>query len=764
MFASLIWRYRYTFFFLPIVLSIFSIILTSRLRVITKTKDFIPTNHPYIKVQARLNEIFGGLSRVNIAIHVNQGTILDPEILKDLKAIFDDILYLNDVNPRRVLCIFSRQIKEIRIFPDGFEVKRLIEEIPHTQKELTALRIAIQKNPLVYGPLVSKDFKSTIIQAEFREDAPSKRIYQQLMSILAAHNHGKFTYYVSGRPILEGYIEAHLGYIIYAFALSFLIVLALLFVFFRSKRGFVLPLCAGTMSVLITLGILSLLNYPLNPLTILIPFLIFMVSITHSIQFVERYFELEAIREKKELVSRLISSLLSPVRASIITDFLGFFSLFFIPIPAVKYMAISGSCGILSIFITVVCFLPACFAIIPQQPHSHKKQELGITLWALKKFSRLYRKKSILICLVLLGITASLFGIARLRVGETEVGSSMLYANSPYNRAERFINDNFSGSVSYYILVSGKGKDSLINSKAMEEIDSLESYLKQNAPGVGYGLSVADHIKLMNMAVFGGDKEAFRIPSSTKAIGEYMFLLESNSFPGVFSALIDPSHMFANIRLDLKDIKKETIEAVINKTKEWIKRNKGLHNLKFEFPGGLAGIEAAKDEIIKDGIKKSLFIISMLIFIRISYALRSAIGGAMLLAPLLLSILITFGSLGLLGIPLTIATIPIAALGAGLGIDYSIYLASRIKEEVQHNIDLPQAIEHSIMTCGKALLFTGLILTIGLFSWFLSSLKLHAKLGCALGFLILMNMTFAFVLVPAIFFHFKPSFLRGGGR
>ena len=582
------------------------------------------------------------------------------------------------------------------------------------------------------------------------------------MHILTVHNHGKFTYYVSGRPVLEGYIEAHLGYIIYAFVLSFLIVLVLLFVSFRSKRGFVLPLCAGTMSVLITLGTLSLLDYPLNPLTILIPFLVFMVSITHSIQFVERYFELGALREKEELVSRLLSSLISPVRASIITDFLGFFSLFFIPIPSVKHIAVSGGCGILSIFTTVVCFLPACFAIIPRPPDSHKRQELGVTLWALKRFSRLYRKKSILAFLVFLGITASLFGVSRLRVGETEVGSSMLYANSPYNRAERFINDNFPGSVAYYILVSGKGVDPLINSKAMKEIDSLESYLEQNAPGVGYGLSVADHIKLMNMVVFGGNREAFRIPSSTKAIGEYIFLLESNSFPGVFSALIDPSHTFANIKLDLRDIKKETIEAVINKTREWIKRNKDLHNLKFEFPGGPAGTEAAKDEVIKDGIKKSLLIISLLIFIRISYALRSFTGGAMLLAPLLLSILLTFGSLGLLEIPLTIATIPIAALGAGLGIDYSIYLASRIKEEVQHDLGLSQAIEHSIMTCGKALFFTGLILTIGLFSWFLSSLKLHAKLGCALGFLILMNMTFAFVLVPAIFFHFKPRFLRGG--
>ncbi len=766
--CKVIFRFRYVFVAIPIVLSLVSLVFIGRLNITTRSKDFYPTRHPFVKVQRKLNRIFGGLNTVNVAISVRGGTILNTDVLSKIKGIYEDLTMLDDVNPRRVLCIFSRQIKKVRVYPGGFEIRRFLRDPPETRKDLEKLKVLIQRNPLVYGPLVSKDFKSAIIKVEFREDASSADIYREVNAVLEKYKGENIAFYVSGSPILEGYIQEHLGFIFYIFAVALLVILVLLFLAFGKKRGFSLPLSSGVMSVLMTLGVMGIFRFPLNPFTVLVPFLIFVVAVSHSIQFMERYFEVAFPGTPGDtIVEKVLSSLMSPVRASLFTDFLGFFSLYFIPIPSIRYMAITGGVGILTIFLTVVLFLPAIFSVIPPPFPLNHEREMGFVSKAVAFFQALYRRKVAIGTVVVLLSFVSFLGLSKIVVGEVEPGTSILYRNAPYNVSERFIDRHFSGSVPYYVLVEGEGEDSLVKASAVSLMDSLETHLERSVPEVGYGLSLADYIKFMNMVISGGNPRFFRVPKKDSAVGEYLFLLESNSFPGVFSSVIDPSHRYANIRLDLKDCRFSTLERVVSETRSWISRNgeaiKGA-GVRFLYAGGVAGLKAATDDVIKSGLWKTFFIISFLILMRISFALGSFTGGLVLFVPLLLSMLVTFGSFGLLGIPLTLATLPVAAVGSGLGIDYSIYLASRIKEEVESGFGLDESIERALSTCGKAVFFTGSILAIGIFSWVFSNLRLQAKLGWALGLLIASNMLAALVVLPAFVVLVKPKFLKSGGE
>lgn len=761
--ASFIVRHKYLFLVLPIIFSITSFYFIKDIRVVTKSTDFMPTNHPFIKVQKELNKHFGGLNRVNIAIEVNEGTILNPVTLEKLYGIFDELSYLDEINPRRILCLFSRQIKHVEIHKDGFDVRRLLKDVPETKDGWQLLRQKILRNPLVYGPLVSKDFKATLIQAEFKEEVPSRVIYDKVNKITRKYKDKNHHIYVSGRPILEGYIEAHLGFIFYIFSITVLIILCLLFFAFKKKRGFILPLFSGTFSILMSLSILKIFNYSLNPFTVLIPFLIFVVTISHSIQFIQRYFELsKQYIEKEEVAKGVLLSLLNPIRASLFTDFLGFSSLWLIPISSIKSIAVLGSFGILSIFLTVVGFLPACFATFPLPRFKGSVKSAGIAARFLEKLGSFYPKKrnmAFVVCLFIAILALSLYGTKKITIGEIEPGTSILYRNAPYNEAERKINHYFSGSTPYFILVKGKEENALVRADVMREMDGLETYLRNNSPGAGYGLSLADYMKLMNLVVFGGDRRYFCVPDSDKAIGEYLFLYESNAFPGEFSGIVDPSHTYANIRLDLKDCKGSTIEEIISETRDWIR---GYHKTpwaKFEFAGGPIGILGATNDIIKKGLVVNMFVLSFLILLRVSLALRSFTGGLLLFIPLLFSTILTFGSFGLLNLPFTLATLPVAAMGTGLGIDYSIYLASRIKEEINRKGSLIAAIQEAVKTCGRAVFFTATILTIGVYSWLFSNLKLQAKLGGTLGFLLFINMLSALILLPTFLLIIKPKFL-----
>jgi len=758
--AQFIIRLRYLGFILPLLLCGIGLFFAWNIRVESRHIEFIPTKHHFISVQKRLNQLFGGLNRVNIAIVAKQGDILCPDILERVQAIAEDIQLLDEVNPRRVYSIFAHSVKDIEIQPDGFSVHRLMREIPKTPKEIAILKEKIRHNPLVYGPLVSKDFKATLIQADFYEDVPSAKIYHEVKEIVHKHASAQMEVYLSGYPILEGFIDAHLSFIFYVFAFALGIILLLLFLAFRKKRGFLLPLLAGTISVIISLAGINLLHYRLNPFTILIPFLIFILAISHSIQFMERYFEESHVQTDKQKVAfNVLSSLLSPIRASLFTDLLGFASLILIPIPAIHSIAVLGSLGVLSIWLSVVIFLPACFAIFPLPRFKEKDNSLRFTLLLLRQFTKLWQKRgriyAVLAVFVLL-FAVSLYGMKHIVVGEVEPGTSILYRSAPYNVAERKINAYFSGSNPYYILVQAKEPEGLLKATAMQEIDDLETYLRTHLKEAGYSLSVADYIKLMNLAI----QHKFCVPKKDQTIGEYIFLYESNAFPGEFDAIITPDHRYANIRLDLKDCKGTTIAKVIELTAAWLKKFHHFKEIRFDYAGGPIGVLGATNDIIKDGLLENMLILSVLILMRICLALRSLSGGLFLFIPLAFSIALTFGSFGLFHIPFTIATLPVAAMGTGLGIDYSIYLASRIKEEREKGHDLLTAINEAVFTCGQAVFFTGSILTIGVWSWMFSNLKLQAKLGGALGGLLLFNMLAALIVLPVFVLLVKPGFLK----
>jgi len=758
--AKFILKWRLLGIFLPIFLSIVSLFLIRDIKIETRQIDFIPSKHRFISVQNTLNQLFGGLNRVNIAIEVQQGDILQPAVLKEVQQIAEEIQLLDEVNPRRVHSLFAQNVKHIEIWPDGFSVTKLLREIPQTPQELASLRKKIEHNPLVYGPLVSKDFKATLIQADFKEDIPAHQIYAKVKEIVSRYQGADVNIYLSGRPILEGYIDTHLSFIFHIFAVTLVIILSLLFLAFRKKRGFLLPLLAGSMSVVFSLAMINVFHLTLNPFTILIPFLIFILAISHSIQFMERYFEESHLKtDKTHIAHTVLVSLLSPIRASIFTDFLGFFSLILIPIPAMKSIAVLGSLGVLSLFISVVMFLPACFATFPV-PHFKRENSnnLGFTAFILKRFIWLWQKRwrmyFMLTLFVALFLTA-VYGIKHIEIGENEPGTSILYRNAPYNVAERKINKYFEGSNPYYLLVKGKGPESLLKSEAIQEIDELNRFLRHNLKEVGYSLSVADYIKLMNLAI----QHQFEVPKKDSTIGEYIFLYESNAFPGEFDAFITPDHQFANIRFDLKDCQGTTIQRVVSLTKQWIKNYHRSHLLSFDYAGGLIGILGATNEIIKKSLFTNMAVLCLLIFLRITLALRSFTGGLILFIPLAFSIALTFGSFGLFNIPFTVATLPVAAMGTGLGIDYSIYLASRIKEEKEKGVNLITAINRAVFTCGKAVFFTGSILTIGIWSWVWSNLKLQAKLGGTLGFLLFINMLSALIILPIFILLLKPNFL-----
>ena len=768
-FARFVIRHRLFFSFFPLLVTAFFLYTLKNLTIHTSVQDFIPQQHPFVEVNNQLMKIFGGLNQVSIALEPTEGDIFQTPLLEKVVRITSQLYYLEGVNIGRIVSLAARKIKRAEGTEEGFKVTHLMREAPTTPAGMDFLKKSIMRNNLVYGPIVAKDFSATQIVLDFYPEVSSKKIFQNLNQIIEKEKDGKTNFYLAGRPILEGWLDYYLPRLLTVFLGTILIMVFLLFLAFRSKRGILLPFAAALMGVVWGLGILSLSGFHLDPTTTLVPFLILAIGISHSIQFVKRYYEeIKANpQDRIQAAESTLSALSNPVRASLFTDGLGFLSLLIVPLAMIKTLAVTAGTGVLSLYITVVTFIPAILTYIPvpvkmevqreEQPNSVDKVLNRIA--GIGKHS--WGRTIILLFFIILTVLG-IKGITQIVVGDNEEGSATLYPHSPYNMAEKFVNTKFTGANPYYIFVEGKQDEAILDWRVLKEMDALQQYLVAKFPEIGSAVSLADYIKGLNCVMDNNNPASFKIPENDGTIAEYLFLYSISGFPGDFDPVLSPDYKYANIKFDLKDHRASTINKTIAATKDWITKNHKSEKTEFKLAGGLIGTTAAVNDIIKRSMYSNIILVFILVLLRVSFALRSFIGGFFLFIPLVFSIILTFGIFGLSGVTLTVETLPVAAMGIGLGIDYSIYIAARIHEEILRghgNPDLSGAIQKALATSGKAVFFTGMVISTGVVSWLFSSIKLQAKLGAALGSLLLINMLAALILLPVFVRIIRPRFL-----
>jgi predicted RND superfamily exporter protein len=767
-FAELVIRWRILFIILSVSLTLFFLFCMRNLLIQTKLGDLTPQKHPYMEVQKKLMYIFGGLNQVSIALEVEEGDIFNQDTLSKVVRITRKLYLVDGVNPGRIVSLSARKIKSTRAYEDGFEVKRLMRRAPETPATMERLKQNIIKNPMYYGPLVSKDLKATRIMLDFEPEVTSKKIFKELEEIIGPERDTKTKVYIAGRPILEGWMDQYLPKMGWIFLATGLIMIILLYLAFRSKRGIILPFLSASMATVWGLGAITLLGYHLDPATILSPFFILALGISHSVQFIKRYYEAMKTNalDKKSAAQETLSHLFVPALVSLVTDGIGFISLFIVPLAMIKSMALASGIGVLSIFFTTVTFLPPLLSYLPRPKRLEVEREERPTVldaFLTRIASLVYRPTSrwvtfgIFFLLAVIGLT----GATKLVVGDNEPGSATLYPDSPYNRAERVINNKFMGTNPYFIMIEGKEEDALVDYKVLKEMESLQNYLQKNIPEAGYALSLADYIKGLNMTMFAGKPRYFTIPENNGTIAEYLFLYSISTFPGDFDPVVSPNFQYANIKIDFKDHTSDTIKNVLFHTKEWIEKFHKATTVNFLYAGGVIGTLGAVNEIIEETLPLSILQVACLVFVCVALAYRSMVGGLLLLIPLLFNVLFVFGIMGISGMSLTIETLPVAALSIGRGVDYSIYVATRIREEVHANKEksLEEAILTALKTSGRAVFFTGATIAIGALAWVFSDIRLQARLGLTLGCLTCLNVMGSLILLPLFLRIFNPSFI-----
>ncbi|MDD5291767.1 MAG: MMPL family transporter [Candidatus Omnitrophica bacterium] len=760
-------RYRYGFLSLCLIVSLFFGYQLKDLSFQTNLGDFYPLKHPYLQIQNKLTKIFGGLNQVSIAIEAKEGTILNPVALDKVWRITNEFYLTPGINAGRVVSLSARKIKHVEANEEGFITERLMHDPARTQEELDILKERIVKNPLVYGPIVSKDFKATLIQADFESNVSARDIFNNLQALKAQFEDEDYNIHIAGQPVLQGWLDYYLPRMAGLSLLTLIVMALVLYNIFKCKRGVFLPLFSAGMATLWGLGLMASFGYKLTPSTILAPFLVFALGVSHSIQFIKRYYEYMSRHKNnsKAAAINITRSLFVPAFTGLLTDGIGPFALFIVPLEMVRSLALAIGFGILSIFFSTIILVPNLLSFMkpPKRLEVIKEERETLTSKILGYFAKVaVDKKSRWVVIasffILTGI--ALIGMKQLEVGDKRPGTSLLYPSSPYNQAEKFISEKFSTTDPYYIFVEGKSQDAFLSSSALKEMDSLQRYLEKEVKGVGRSLSLAEYIKGMNMAMFAGERSEFKIPDNDATIAEYLFLYDLTAFPGDFDPVVNSNYQYANIKVDLIDHKASTMNEVIKKTEDWIRLNHKEKNIDFYFAGGTIGMLAAVNQIVSTMLTANSLLTSGLVFLCLVFAYGSLVSGWLLIIPLIFRTLLVFGILGFLKVGLTAEMIPMVALGIGFGDDFGIYIVSRIKDELKEGgATLENALVKTMSSSGKAVFFTGLTLTIGIATWMFSNILMQARLGALLAFFIFFNAIGTLIVLPSMIMTVKPKFL-----
>jgi predicted RND superfamily exporter protein len=772
LFAKFIINFRWPICIVVLLLTFFLTYQALQITLPEELADIAPKGHPNVQLTAFMNEVFGIGTLVEIGVEVKEGTIFNKETIGKMHRIGVTIYDMRGVIRGQVVSIASHSgVKNTRTYIDeqGLSVLdnqsfRDLSKRAITEPEfMSVYRQTVLNNEAIYGKLVSWDQKSAVIMARFWDASEFKYIFQTLQKVLTEEEDANHKFYLAGRTIEMGYLHRFMKRILSLFGVATVAIVLMLWVAFGTWRGIFMPMWAAFVAVSWGFGSEHLLGWEMDIMTIIVPFMIMAMEVSHCVQILNRFYEeFEKWGDNKKAAEETLAHLVTPGVISIVTDGAGFATLFLIPFKLLQQMAASATYGVVRIFFTTTIFIHAFIAILPaptEKEMAKIRRRNKVMHAILGKVADIAYgpKRLIIIAVSIVLVIIGAIGLSKVEVGDMQEGSPLFWHDSEYNRAERLINDNFFGVNPYVIHIKGGKSSALADPKLIIDVHNLKNHLEDREDVQGSS-AYTEVLKGINMAFHDNDPRWYVLPKDYLMAWQYLDIFRTSGGPDDSKAFFEIDYSEGMLNLYVKDHRGRTIRDIIKDTDQYLEKNQ-LSEYEFQQPAGLIGVFAGIMDEIKKGQIDALWQISAVLFLLCCIAYRSIVAAVIIIIPLGLGTLITFATMGFQEIGLFIYTVPVAALGMGLGIDYAIYVVSRLKEEYASGIKGEEAYRQTLNNAGKAVFFTATSITIGVITLLLSDIRFQAILGGMLSVVLIANMLGSIFLLPALLAQLNPKFL-----
>lgn len=737
----------------------------STLEVEVNPDSQLPQGHRYIQGLNRLSEVFGEKNLVFVGLFPKSGDVYTPRFLRKLDEVTQEIAELPGLVERTFVSLTHRKAVDIRSTPGGMEVEPFVAEMPETRDEALRIRDRVLEAETILGTLVARDGSAAGIVADF-EFTPELPGYPQIREaierVLRETNDGSFEARLGGPAIYVSWLAHYSERMFLFFPLALLVIGLVHYEAFRTLQAVVLPLTTAVLAMLWSLGLLGLLNVTLDPFNVTTPILILAVAAGHAVQLLKRFYEETPGRDVRSAVQRSMERVGPVMLTAGLVAVLSFLSLTTFETTAIRNFGLFTAMGILSSLVIEMTLIPAVRTLLPVPSRRERVRERGRHVFdaVTEQIARTLRR----------GGSGRILALAGVVVVVSAVGASRIVVDSSFRRQfsegsrvrvdDRKLNAAFGGTNTLILLIEGEDEGSIDDPELLRAIDSLEQWFRKQ-PHVGDTLSYVGPIKRMHAAVTAGESRAGRLPASREAVAQYLLLYSFGGSFQDFDRFVDPTHRITAVRVYVKEDSTRYAEQLIDRLQPKLETTLPP-GYEAQVTGSLASAYAM-NEIMVRGKVLNVLQIAAIILIVASAVFRSFVGGLLVATPLAFAVLTNFGIMGLVGIPLDIGTSAISAMAVGIGADYAIYFLFRLREELPSAPGLVDALDRTLRTSGKAILFVSSAIAAGYLTLCFSGFGYHIRLGTLVALAMVVSSLASLTVLPSIVLAVRPRFLLGPG-
>ncbi|CBL46539.1 Conserved hypothetical protein [gamma proteobacterium HdN1] len=727
----------------------------AHLRMDSSLEKMVPMHHEYIQNWFKHKDDLSLGNDLRIAVETTGDDIFNKDYLETLRKITDEVHYLEGVDKSKIQSLWTPNVRWVEVTEEGFIGGEVIPpDYDGSPESLKQVQANVLRSGQV-GRLVGDNFKSSIVYVPliYRDESKGeKHDYRALSHQLEKEIRDKYQsdtikIHIVGfgkkiGDMMDGAIEV---------ALFFLIGVGITFLFLwidtRCLRSTLIVIFTSVTAVVWQLGIITMLGYGLDPYSMLVPFLIFAIAVSHSVQIVQSFADAKADGHDNVLAARMVfRSLFAAGASALICDAIGFYTLYIIDIRVIKELSIAAGAGTMVVTFTNLILVKVLFsytgvsqAAINQVLKKRQKPQVAWKL--LSRFANPAIAAVSIVVAAILGVGA--FYISKdLKTGDLDPGAPELRPNSRYNLDDRYVNANYSISADVLVVMVETPPDQCSTYDALEAIDRFTWYI-ENVKGVQSAVSLVTVSKRVAVGYNEGNlkwQELSRIPD-----------ILNSTVKELPAGLMNTNCTLVPVIVFLKDHKAETLRRTTRAVETFAADNDNPAIAKFVLASGNAGVEAATNQTVERAASTMMWLVYSVVALMCWITFRFSIAAVVcVITPLILTSILCEALMTLLGMGLKVGTLPVIALGVGIGVDYGIYIYSRMQEFLDLGQTLEEAYFNTLCVTGKAVTFTAVSLAVGVGTWIFSAIKFQADMGILLTFMFVWNMVGAMWLLPAI--------------
>lgn len=754
--SGLIFNNRKIWLIIFAVMTVIFGLSASRLYVDAGFNKMVPLTHPYMKTYREYEKTFGGANRIAVALVQKDGDIFNKEYMTQLKALTDDIFLLNGVDRPTVRSLFTPNTRFIEVVEEGFAGGNVIPAtFQGTPEDLQTVRRNVNKSNEI-GRTVANDFTGALVSAGLMEIDPqtSKRldlfkVAATLEELRGKYQSDKHSVHIIGFAKATGDIRDGARGVITFFGVAFLITAVLMFWFVKDIKLTLVALVVAMMPVLWLLGTLPIIGFGIDPLSILVPFLIFSIGVSHAVQMTKTW-EHEVIAGADSVLAakHSFAKLFIPGTLALAANVLGFAVIMLIPIDIVRELGITASLGVAWMIVTNKMMLPILLSYLTMSKSavSDHAQLDSRTDKVWRAASNCVRKGK---AAVIVGVSAAIllvgiWGASQLKVGDYGIGVPELRPESRYNLDNDKILSKFNIGVNTLgVVAQTKNVNGACTQyDIMTTIEQFDWYM-QNVQGTQSVTSLPGVARTINAGYNEGNLKWRQLPRDPQVMAQSVTPVDTST------GLLNPDCSAMQVLVNTTDQQGETIARLVREVKNFAKQANS-EKLEFKLATGNMGVAAATNEAVDKARYEMHAAIFGALFIMCMITFRSLRATLCILIPLGIVSILCEALMPALGIGLKVSTLPVIALGVGVGVDYGIYLYDRIEIHLEEGMELSNAFFEALKERGTAMVFTAVTMTIGVGTWAFSALKFQADMGMLLAFMFFLNMVGAIFLLPAL--------------